>query len=150
MPDRSSSSAEVRYRAINYDYVMSQLKAYAARLANNPDVKAVLLGGSLARGTYTGYSDADVLIICENIPPNPLERYPLFLDPALPIVVEPRAYTPAETVEKIKGRDRFVTETVLDGIVLWGDPRYLEKLRAEIRRQPRQSGRRKPIFITLS
>jgi len=44
-----------------------------------PEVEEVLLVGSLARGDFTGTSDADVLIVLDESPLNPVERIQRYL-----------------------------------------------------------------------
>ncbi|MCS7113782.1 MAG: nucleotidyltransferase domain-containing protein, partial [Candidatus Bathyarchaeota archaeon] len=58
--------------------------------------KLVVLFGSLAKGTYTPFSDIDILIVVEDLTKNPLERIPIYVDPKLPLDVEPRVFTVEE------------------------------------------------------
>jgi predicted nucleotidyltransferase len=58
---------------------------------------AVILIGSLNRGDYTAFSDADIVIVVRNdYPEKFLDRVTDFTDPTLPIDVEPRVYTENE------------------------------------------------------
>ncbi len=53
----------VRVWKRDHDAVLSRLQAWAEQLGEDPDVLAVVLFGSLARGEATAASDADVLIV---------------------------------------------------------------------------------------
>jgi predicted nucleotidyltransferase len=74
---------------INFDEILSKLREYAHRKAKEQKAKAIVLAGSFARGNYTGSSDADILVIADDVPTNVLERYALFSDPEFPIDLEP-------------------------------------------------------------
>lgn len=121
------SSAEARYLKINFDEVLRRLRDYARSKAKAYKVKAIVLTGSLAKGNYTGSSDADILVIADNLPDCVLERYALFSDPEAPIDLEPRVYTPGEFSAMIRQRDRFALESLEVGIPLYGE-RFLKDL----------------------
>lgn len=62
MPARSSSSAEVRF--LDREKVLAELRAAACQArARHPEIVRVLLFGSLARGDWTGASDADLIVV---------------------------------------------------------------------------------------
>jgi predicted nucleotidyltransferase len=98
------SSSEVRYLKINFDEILSKLREYADSKAKDQHARAIVLTGSLATGSYTGTSDADILVITDNVPANVLERYAPFSDPEFPIDLEPRVYTTEEflTLQRLK------------------------------------------------
>lgn len=121
MPVRWWSSAGVKFFKLEYGEVLKALAKYA-EWAVGRGARAVVLVGSLARGDYTAFSDADVVIIVDAAPPNRLERIVEFIDPSVPIDVEPRVYTMAEFL-KMAGECRRVVREVIDyGKVLAGDP----------------------------
>jgi len=61
---RMQSSASVKIISIDRDELLARLKAIAARLCTeHPEVRAVRVFGSLARGDQVGTSDVDVLIV---------------------------------------------------------------------------------------
>ena len=115
------SSAEVRYLKISFDEILHRLRGYAKSKAETYEVKAIVLTGSLAKGNYTGTSDADILVIAENLPSRVLERYALFSEPKMSIDLEPRVYTPKEFVGMIRQHDRFALESLEVGIPLYGE-----------------------------
>jgi predicted nucleotidyltransferase len=122
------SSAEGRYLKISFDEVFEKLREYAKLKARCHEVRAIVLTGSLAKGTYTGTSDADILVIADEVPVRMLERYELFADPTLPVDIEPRVYTTEEFVSKLVQGERFAVESLELGIPLFGE-RFFEDLK---------------------
>jgi hypothetical protein len=125
---RYLSSSEARYLKINFDEILSKLKEYARFKAKQQHAKAIVLTGSFARGSYTGSSDADILVIADNVPTNVLERYALFSDPEFPIDLEPRVYTTKEFVNMIREGNGFALESLELGVPLHGE-RFLRDLK---------------------
>lgn len=125
------SSAEVRYLKINFDEILVKLKEYANRKARTHKVKAIVLTGSLAKKTYTGTSDADILIIADDLPTDMLERCVLFAEPKMPLDVIPIVYTVNELLRRIRQRDRFALEALEIGIPLYGED-FLKDLQTSL------------------
>jgi hypothetical protein len=117
---RYLNSSEARYLKINFDEILSKLKEYASFKAKQQHAKAIVLTGSFAKGSYTGSSDADILVIADNVPTNVLERYALFSDPEFPIDLEPRVYTTKEFVNMIREGNGFALESLELGVPLHG------------------------------
>jgi len=115
------NSAETKYLKINLDEVLKELREYALVKGSGHGTKAIVLTGSLAKGTYTGTSYADLLIITDDVPPRSLDRYTLFADNGLSIDIEPRIFTTREFLKKIQERDHFTIESVKSGITLFGE-----------------------------
>lgn len=130
-------SAEVRYLKINFDEVLGKLREYAKSKARTHQVRAIVLTGSLAKGSYTGTSDADILVIADNLPDQMLERYALFADPSMPIDVEPRVYTTDEFISKVYRRDSFAIESLETGVPLHGE-QFFKDLRESVSRHLRR------------
>ena len=128
MRRRSSSTVDVRLLKLNYGEVMAKLRKYAEE-AVAKGAKAVILIGSLARGDYTAYSDADVVIISDNVPERPIDRIVDFIDPSLPIDIDPRVYTTEEILTMAKEGRKIVKEIVNYGKVLAGDKEITNVLR---------------------
>jgi hypothetical protein len=120
------SSSEARYLKINFDEILSNLREYADSKAKQQHARAIVLVGSFARGSYTGSSDADILVIADNVPANVLERYALFSDPEFPIDLEPRVYTTKEFVDMIRLGNRFALESLELGVPLHGERLFRE------------------------
>ena len=121
------NSAEVKLFKLDYAAILKALKAYAKR-ALEKNAKAVILIGSLAKGNYTAFSDADVVIISDNVPENPLDRIKIFLDPTLPIDVQPRVYTTQEILKMARQKRRIIEEIVRHGKILAGDEKILKEI----------------------
>jgi len=89
-------SAKIKYLKINFNEVLQELKEYALVKGRGHGTKAIVLIGSLAKGTYTGASDADLLIIADDVPRRSLDRYKIFADDSLSLDIEPRVFTTKE------------------------------------------------------
>ncbi len=73
MLDKSSSSVEVRF--LDYQQVLADLRQAAAQAKNShPEIVRVLLIGSLAQGTWTAASDADLIVVVRRQFADILER----------------------------------------------------------------------------
>jgi len=135
------SSAGARYLKINFDEILGKLREYAKSKAANHQTRAIVLTGSLAKGRYTGTSDADILVVADNVPIYVLERYALYAEPKMPIDVQPRVYTTEELITKIRQGDRFVLESLEVGIPLYGE-QFLNDLKQSLRKTRHASERR--------
>jgi predicted nucleotidyltransferase len=92
---------------------------------------AVFLIGSLARGDYTAFSDADVvLVVNDNYPKRYPDRISDFIDPTLPIDVEPRVHTISELLELARRRSGLIKEILKYGVLLAGDSGLLTVIRS--------------------
>jgi len=111
---------------------MEKLREYAER-AIAKGARTVILIGSLARGDYTAYSDADVVIVSDNVPERPIDRLAEFIDPTLPIDLEPRVYTTREIIKMAEEGRRVVKEIISYGKVLAGDATLIDVLRSKFR-----------------
>ncbi|MBS7627129.1 nucleotidyltransferase domain-containing protein [Candidatus Bathyarchaeota archaeon] len=122
------NTAEVRYLKIRFDDVLKRLHSYARRKAKERNVRTIVLVGSLAKGTYTGTSDADILIIADDLPSNILDRHTIFSDNRMPIDLEPHVYTAEEFLNLLRLGDRFILDTLRFGIPLYGK-RFFNQLK---------------------
>ena len=127
------NSAEVKLFKLDYAAILKALKAYAKR-ALEKNVKAVILIGSLAKGNYTAFSDADVVIISDSVPEDLLDRIKIFLDPTLPIDVQPRVYTTQEILKMARQKRRIIEEIVKHGKLLAGDEKILKEIEMMFRK----------------
>ncbi|MEM2473068.1 MAG: nucleotidyltransferase domain-containing protein [Candidatus Bathyarchaeia archaeon] len=128
MQKRLWNTAEVKFFKLNYEEVMKKLKEYSEK-ALAKGVKAVILIGSLAKGDYTAFSDADILIIFDEAPKNPIDRIKEFIDPSLPIEVEPRVYTTSEVLKMAKEKRRIIKEAIRYGKLLAGDKEIINTIK---------------------
>ena len=95
----------VRIIAVDETAVRNALKLYADRLKERPEVLAVYLCGSWAKGNYTPYSDVDLLIVLDADSRLPHDRVPDYLPDRFPVSMDLFIYTS----EEIK-TSRFATE----------------------------------------
>ena len=130
MQKKSSSTVGVRLLKLNYGEVMRKLRKYAER-AVAKGARAVILVGSLARGDYTAYSDADIIIVSDSVPERLIDRIPEFMDPALPVDVVPIVYTTDEVVKMAEEGRKVIGEIISYGKLLAGDERLVEMLRSK-------------------
>ncbi len=122
----------LRLYRLDYEGVMGELREYARRCIARGALAVVLIG-SLARGDYTAFSDADVVVVVGEDSRRPLDRIVDYLDPSLSIDVEPRVYTLEELEHMARRGSRLVEEMLRHGILLAGDESILEKLRRSLR-----------------
>ena len=132
MPRKSWNSARIRFFKLDYERVMRALKGYAEN-ALLKGARAVILVGSLARGDYTAFSDADIIIIMEKAHKNPVKRLKDFIDPTLPIDVEPRVYTIHELLKMAREGRRIIREMLTYGKLLAGDKTIIKSLKEHLR-----------------
>ena len=128
MRRKSLNSVEVRFFKLDYDDILRHLRCYASKLLDK-GVKLVILIGSLARGDFTAFSDADLIIICDDVPSRFLDRIDLFLDPSLPIDLDLRVYTSSEFLGMAREGRRFISELLRYGIVLAGNQKFLDLIK---------------------
>ncbi|MEM3573374.1 MAG: nucleotidyltransferase domain-containing protein [Nitrososphaeria archaeon] len=127
MRERLSNSADIRLFKMDFENVLEFLRSYAKKLVFEGKAELVVLFGSLARGDYTAFSDADVLIIAENVPKLPWNRFSEYLETKSPVDIEPRILTKEEFYRMAVEKSMLVKEVLEYGIVLAGDPIILDK-----------------------
>jgi predicted nucleotidyltransferase len=57
--------SKVIFYSLDIEAVMAGLRRFAAELGARPEVREVVLIGSLAKGTWSARSDADVVILVD-------------------------------------------------------------------------------------
>lgn len=125
MREKSSNTAKIKVFKLNYESILQKIREYAISLIEKRLAKSVILFGSLARGDYTPFSDIDLLIIIEKSSKKPIERIRDYINPSLPLDVEPRAYTEKEFIELAKKKRKLIREILNYGILLAGDKKIL-------------------------
>lgn len=122
MQKRSLSSPNNIYR--DKDGIIQSLKECAMEaIEKSGDIKEIILFGSIARGDYGLYSDADVLIIVnESKYRRYFDRIPefldYFLDSKVPVDIFP--YTVDEVERMKKSGNALITRALQEGVVLVG------------------------------
>jgi predicted nucleotidyltransferase len=85
------------------------------RYRPDPNVVAVYLFGSFARGTPVPGSDVDLLIVLERDPRPPRDRIPDHLPGGFPVGVDVIVWTRAEMEERIAQGDRLAGTILAEG-----------------------------------
>jgi predicted nucleotidyltransferase len=115
---------------------MERVRRYAEDLVDSGRAELVVLFGPLAEGRYLPSSDIDLPIIVREAPENPLERNPAYIDPKLPLDLEPRVFTAEEFFRLTRERRRFALEVLTKGVLLAGRKEFLEEARRAAGLQP--------------
>ena len=121
MPTRSSNTAAVTY--LDRGAVLRDLAAAAKQLtARDPNVMAVVLFGSLAHGTPTPSSDADLLLVVGEDRRRMIDRIPDYTRPfeAARMAIQVLPWTAQELERRLAAGDRFAKEILETGHVLAG------------------------------
>ena len=83
--------------------------------------------GSLAKGNYSGSSDAEVLLVLKDAPMDEGEKYRKYNVVKASIPVQLFIYTINEIIERIGRGDTFIIEAIVTGKPIMGNKTY-EKL----------------------
>jgi predicted nucleotidyltransferase len=118
---RKKSYGTVKIKSLDRAKAIKKLKRIARDIMReDPNVMEVSLFGSLAKGNYTGGSDADILIVLGEDSRRFMDRIPPylapFLDTDLPVDVFP--YTSIELEELGKGKNPFIKRIQDEKIIL--------------------------------
>jgi predicted nucleotidyltransferase len=89
------------------------------RYRPDPNVVAVHLFGSFARGRAVPGSDVDLLVVLERDPRPPRDRIPDHLPGGFPVGVDVIVWTRAEMEERLARRDRLARTILTEGEVLF-------------------------------
>ncbi|MGC9149472.1 MAG: nucleotidyltransferase domain-containing protein [Sulfolobales archaeon] len=119
---------DVKVFKLDYEEILGRLREYAKRKLSD-NVFAILLIGSLARGDYTAFSDADIVVIVKSDVRRFIDRIPEYIDTDLGIDIDPRVYTLDEILKICRERRKLIKEIIDYGILLAGDQRILDRLR---------------------
>ncbi|MDQ7794291.1 MAG: nucleotidyltransferase domain-containing protein [bacterium] len=100
--------------------LLEQARRYAANLQTLLASLAVVVTGSVARGDFNLWSDLDLIVIADDLPPHPLDRSELLYSVATG-GVEPRGYTVAEFTHLLERGVPWAKEIRDQGVVVTGD-----------------------------
>jgi len=116
MPERSWSGAEVRF--IDYDQTIRNIrKAVAAAKAAHPEIVRVFLFGSLAQGTWTADSDADLIVVVRGRLTDFSSRSPYHIFPK-GIATDSLVYSESEFEEQCQDPSGFLAGNLLYAVEL--------------------------------
>ena len=105
--------SSVRIISSRETVIRKALEEYIAKLKVRPEVVAVYLCGSWAKGTYTPYSDVDLLILIKGDSRRPHERVPDYLPDRFPVGVDLFIYT----LDELKN-NKFAQQLLSEGVEL--------------------------------
>jgi len=108
--------------------LIDEAHEYVTALGRKVEIVAAVIAGSVARGDYHDGSDIDVVIVSDQLPSHPLKRAELLWSVDL-TRVEPKGFTRAEFVERLRRGDPLICETVEQGYVLLDPEGFIAKLR---------------------
>jgi predicted nucleotidyltransferase len=100
--------------------LIGRARELAARLDPVLAPRAVVVFGSVARGDFNLWSDVDVLVVADNVPPGWSERIAAIGPP--PPRVAPVVWTPEEFRSRLGHNNPIAREAVDRGVWLVGGP----------------------------
>ena len=118
MPQRSSPSVKVTY--FNSDRVWRALRRFVAALVRQrPEIRRVVLFGSLARGDAVPGSDVDLMLVLSTADRRFLDRIPLYTPDRFPVGIEVFPYTGDEIEAMLRDGNPFIRRALEEGITLF-------------------------------
>lgn len=88
---------EAVFRRLDRDRVVDRLREFAGReFPGRPEVREVVLIGSLARGDWSASSDADLVVIVDDDPDPARARAPRYRPSGIGVAVDVLVYTADE------------------------------------------------------
>lgn len=119
MPNESSDS--VRVFSLDREATVAWIERWARDLAaRRPDVRRVVLFGSLARSDHRARSDADLLVELDRSDhPRWFDRIPDLLPSRPPVPVDLFPYTTEEIERMLAAGHSLVRRALREGIVLF-------------------------------
>jgi predicted nucleotidyltransferase len=118
MPKRSFGS--VKIFSLDPAAIREALRRHIdQRYRPDPNIVAVHLFGSFARGRAVPGSDVDLLVILERDPRPPRDRIPDHLPGGFPVGVDVVVWTRAEMEERLARHDRLARTILAEGELLF-------------------------------
>ena len=110
----------IRVFRVQRNQVIERLRQWAESLRSRPEVLAVVLFGSVARGDCTAASDADVLVVLRDSALPFHDRIPLYRPRGLGVSVDVFPYTVAEARQSLAEGWGVVPVALAEGQTLYG------------------------------
>lgn len=94
-------------------------KAVRALARRRPEVRRVILFGSMARGDAVPGSDVDLLLVLSESDASFLDRIPRYKPSGIPIGVDVFPYTEAELKRMLEEGNGFIKQALAEGVTLF-------------------------------
>jgi len=117
IPGSRSVADALADRRAERERMLGLAREYVRRLSSAVRVRAAWVVGSVARGDFNVWSDVDVLIVADDLPPRPLDRMEILLSVAPP-GVQPVGLTRSELERERRRGNPLVVEADERGIQL--------------------------------
>lgn len=117
---RSKSCGSVQIFWVDKEALARFLEDLTAYYQRFPEVEAVILFGSLAKGEFSVGSDVDLLLVLRESPLPFPDRIPAYLPDRAPVDVEVFPYT----VDEIRRGQSLAQEALSYGQILWHRPGF--------------------------
>lgn len=112
----------VEERRFERERLIAVARDWAAKLAARlGGVRSVVVAGSVARGDFNLWSDLDVLVIADELPPRLHDRLAALMADSPP-GMQVFGYTPAELDDERRRRNALVVDASEHGVVVHGEP----------------------------
>ncbi|MHA1699974.1 MAG: nucleotidyltransferase domain-containing protein [Promethearchaeota archaeon] len=135
MLKKSLNSAKIKLFKLHYNEIIADLKKLIKVYQTRCNLKLVVLFGSLARGDYYIGSDADLLIIADQIPEDHSKRFEIFYSYNLATEIHPVIFTSEELFDQIRRCNTFIFEIFHKYKVLFKKGEILNKIVEAINRE---------------
>jgi len=113
----------VRVFSLNKEKILIQLKTKISDFAKDkPEIKKVILFGSLVKGNYTPFSDADIIIVLYDnteVSTKIRDRIPDYYIDDMPIPTDVFPYKEKELEKKISEGSFFIKDAINKGQILF-------------------------------
>lgn len=110
-----------------YEEVVRKIKDLIMKMAEKLQPKLVILYGSFVRGDWHQGSDIDLLLISDNIPPSPKDRWDILYTVIMGFPIEPHIYTTKEFKEMLTHARMTVMDALTEGVTLYADDDFMKK-----------------------
>ncbi len=110
-------------RRAEREALLDLARAHVGRLDPDLGMRAAVVFGSVARGDFNLWSDVDLLVVAERLPPDALRRLEALGAP--PPRVQPLGWTPEEWRRRLAGADPIASEAVSAGVWMAGSAEAL-------------------------
>lgn len=116
----------IRERRAERERLLGVAREYVERLAKRLDITAAAVAGSVARGDFNVWSDIDVVVVADDLPPRIPDRGALLIEGA-PAGVQPIGFTPEEFERALAKGNVLVRDVLEHGVVLAGEEFFSRK-----------------------